>query len=168
MVEMATTWKRAVLQIPALIVLSAIVALSANAVRTERLPLVGDFSLAARMTTSTGERLDISLDDAEKLFRSQSAVFIDARSSEDYERGHIQFSHNLPFQEVDAKFMAVTSDLEPNSLVITYCDGEKCDLSHELALFLRDAGFTNTRVLINGWTLWHQAGLPVESSGPKS
>jgi rhodanese-related sulfurtransferase len=37
-------------------------------------------------------------------------------------------------------------------------------LSHDLALFLRDAGFTDTRVLVNGWALWQQAGLPVEAA----
>jgi rhodanese-related sulfurtransferase len=165
---MATIWKRAAWQIPVLVILSAVAAFSTNAFRAERLPLVGDFSPAARMTISTGQRIDITLEEAEKLFRSQAAVFIDARSPKDYAEGHIQASRNLPFQEVDAQFMAVTSDLEPDSLVITYCDGEKCELSHELALFLRDAGFTNTRVLINGWTLWQQAGLPVASIGPKS
>jgi len=25
----------------------------------------------------------------------------------------------------------------------------------------------NTRVLVNGWALWHQAGLPVESGAPQ-
>jgi rhodanese-related sulfurtransferase len=51
--------------------------------------------------------------------------------------------------------------------IVTYCDGVKCELSHNLALFLRDAGFLNTRVLVNGWTLWQQAGLPTESGAPQ-
>ena len=48
------------------------------------------------------------------------------------------------------------------------CDGETCELSHDLALFLRDAGFVNTRVLVNGWTLWQQAGLPMEAGEPRT
>ena len=48
-------------------------------------------------------------------------------------------------------------------LVIT--DGESCDLSHELALFFKEMGFENVRVLVNGWTVWQQAGLPTETGG---
>jgi rhodanese-related sulfurtransferase len=167
MIEPKAIWKRAAWQISALLILSAVAALGFNALRTDRLPLIGDFSVAARMTTATGERMDISLEEAEKLFFTHAAVFIDARSDEDYAQGHIQDARNLPWQDVDLSFMTVTADLEQTTPIITYCDGETCELSHDLALFLRDAGFTNTRVLVNGWTVWQQAGLPVES-GPSS
>jgi rhodanese-related sulfurtransferase len=163
MVASKAIWKRAAWQMPALVILSAVAALAVNAVRTDRLPLVGDFSVAARMTTATGERMDISLEEAEKLFFTHAAVFIDARSAEDYAQGHIRDARSLPWQDVDLNFMAVTADLELTTAIVTYCDGETCELSHDLALFLRDAGFTNTRVLVNGWTVWQQAGLPVES-----
>jgi rhodanese-related sulfurtransferase len=138
-----------------------------NALRPDRLPLIGDWTAAARITTSTGERMDISLDEAENLFFTDAAVFIDARSEQDYAQGHIQNARSLPWQAVDLKFMGVTEQLDLETPIVTYCDGETCELSHHLALFLRDAGFLNTRVLVNGWTLWHQAGLPVESGPPQ-
>jgi rhodanese-related sulfurtransferase len=166
-VELNNTWGRAVRQILSLVILSAVAALAVNALRPDRLPLVGDWSVAARITSSTGERMDISMDQAEKLFFTDAAVFIDARSEEDYARGHIQNARCLPWQEVDLRFMSVTEELDLEMPIITYCDGEKCELSHNLALFLRDAGFLNTRVLVNGWTLWQQAGLPVESGAPQ-
>jgi rhodanese-related sulfurtransferase len=162
-----SNWLRAAWQIPALVVLSAVAALAVNAIRVDRLPLISDFSVAARMTTATGERMDISLEEAEKLFFTHTAVFIDARSGEDYANGHIQGARSLPWHDVELNFMAVTADLDLSTPIVTYCDGETCELSHDLALFLRDAGFMNTRVLINGWTVWQQAGMPVES-GPAS
>jgi len=165
--EAKAIWKRAAWQIPALLILSAVAALGVNALRSDRLPLVGDFSMAARMTTATGERMDITLEEAEKLYFTHAAVFIDARSAEEYAQGHIRDARSLPWQDVDLNFMAVTADLELTTPIVTYCDGETCELSHDLALFLRDAGFTDTRVLVNGWTVWQQAGLPVES-GPSS
>jgi len=167
MVDSKAIWGRAVRQILALVILSAAVALAANALRADRLPLVGDFSVAARITTSTGERMDISLNEAEQLFFTDAAVFIDARPEEDYARGHIQNARCLPWHDVDLKFMGVTEELDLEMPIVTYCDGETCELSHDLALFLRDAGFVNTRVLVNGWTLWQQAGLPVESGAPQ-
>jgi rhodanese-related sulfurtransferase len=167
MFESKNNWFRAAWQMPALVILSAVAALAVNAVRTDRLPLIGDFSVAARMTTATGERMDISLEEAEKLYFTHAAVFIDARSAEEYAQGHIRDARSLPWQDVDLNFMAVTADLELTTPIVTYCDGETCELSHDLALFLRDAGFTDTRVLVNGWTVWQQAGLPV-GSGPSS
>jgi rhodanese-related sulfurtransferase len=167
MVDSKAIWGRAVRQILALVILSAVAAVAVNALRPDRLPLVGDWSVAARITSSTGERMDISLGEAEKLFFTAAAVFIDARPEEDYVRGHIQNARCLPWQEVDLRFMGVTEALDLEMPIVTYCDGEKCELSHNLALFLRDAGFMNTRVLVNGWTLWQQAGLPTESGAPQ-
>ncbi len=155
-------WRRAAWQVPALVILSVAAALGVNALRVDRLPLKGDFSAAASMTTPTGERMDISLEEAQKLFLAHAAVFIDARSAEDFIKGHIQGALSLPWHEVDLDFLGVTQNLDMEAQIVTYCDGETCELSHDLALFLRDAGFLNTRVLINGWTLWQQAGLPVE------
>jgi rhodanese-related sulfurtransferase len=163
MVKSKSIWTRAAWQVPALLILSAAAALAVNALRTERLPLVGDFSVAARMTTATGERMDITLEQAEKLFFTHAAVFIDARPAEDYANGHIQGARNLPWHDMDLNFIGITQDLDLETQIITYCDGETCELSHDLALFLRDAGFINARVLVNGWTVWQQAGLPVES-----
>lgn len=161
--EFDNKWFQAVWQTAALVVLSAVVALAVNALRTDRLPLIGDFSVAARITTATGERMDISLEEAEKLFFTHAAVFVDARPLEDYARGHIQGARSLPWQRVDIDFISVTSDLALDTPIVTYCDGETCELSHDLALFLRDAGFLNAQVLVNGWTLWQQAGLPTAS-----
>jgi rhodanese-related sulfurtransferase len=166
MVELKAIWKQAVWQLPALVVLSTVAALAVNAVRTDRLPLFGEFSVAARMTTAAGERMDISLEEAERLYFTHAAVFIDARSAEEYAQGHIRDARCLPWQDVDLNFMTVTADLELTTPIITYCDGETCELSHDLALFLRDAGFTDTRVLVNGWAVWQQAGLPVDSGLP--
>jgi rhodanese-related sulfurtransferase len=166
MFESKATWKRAAWQVPVLVALSAAVALAVNALRADRLPLVGDFSVAARMTTATGERMDIPLEEAEKLFFTHAAVFVDARSVEDYAHGHIQGARSLPWHEVDINFIGVTQDLDLETPIITYCDGETCELSHDLAFFLRDAGFKNSRVLVNGWKLWQQSGLPVAAGTP--
>ena len=43
-------------------------------------------------------------------------------------------------------------------MIISHCDGETCSLSKDLALFLRDMGFKNARVLVNDWTVWQEKG----------
>ena len=155
-------WRQAVWQLPAIIVLAGILAFSVNGLRSESLPLIGDWSVDTQMTSVSGERLDISLEEAERLFRNQAAVFIDARSEEDYARGHIRGALNLPWQNIDRFFMEVSANLPPNMPIVTYCDGEMCNFSHDLAVFLLDMGFENVKVLVNGWTVWKNADLPVK------
>jgi rhodanese-related sulfurtransferase len=146
-----------------LIVFASLVAISINYLRSDRLQLFGDGSPDARLMDPSGKRLDISLSEARELFLQRSVVFIDARPQDDYEKGHIKGARGLPWREVDRNFMKVTEDISPETPIITYCDGEICELSHNLAIFLLDMGFRNVRILINGWALWKEEGLPIES-----
>jgi 3-mercaptopyruvate sulfurtransferase SseA len=59
--------------------------------------------------------------------------------------------------------MDATADMANDALVITYCDGDSCNLSKDLALFMENLGFSKVLVLVNGWTLWQDAGLPIET-----
>ncbi len=107
----------------------------------------------------------VSLDEATRLFHSGRAVFLDARSSAEYEQGHIAGALCLPWQEFDAFFDHVFPKLYPGITIITYCDGVTCDLSKHLAEELQIMGYEDVRVLVNGWSVWLEAGLPVEE-GP--
>jgi rhodanese-related sulfurtransferase len=61
----------------------------------------------------------------------------------------------------------VLAKIPPDVTIITYCDGEDCDLSMNLARALFFRGYENIRVLVNGWTRWKGAGLPVSlGDGP--
>ena len=64
--------------------------------------------------------------------------------------------------------MDVIADLANDAVIITYCDGDTCNLSKDLALFLENLGFSKVRILVNGWTVWHDAGLPVETGNQGS
>ncbi len=154
--------RKAIWQIPALIVLAAITAMLTNAWRSDGIPLVGDWSVKARFSDTAGDPMVISLELATEQFESGSALFLDARPESQYLEGHIQGALNLPWQSVDHYFMEMADRIDGSETIITYCDGESCDLSHELALFLKEMEYANVRVLVNGWTVWQQAGLPVE------
>jgi 3-mercaptopyruvate sulfurtransferase SseA len=106
--------------------------------------------------------LAVSLEEAEPLFFSQQAIFIDARSDADFRAGHIQGALNLPWNEFDIRFQQVMTGISHESTIVTYCDGEACGLSHELAVALLGKGYPNVRVLLNGWTIWQQSGLPTD------
>ena len=148
-------------QVAFLLLLALIIALSSNALRSTRLPLVGDWSVATRFQSESGESMVISLDAAEKHFNAGSAVFMDARNSDQYAEGHIRGAISLPWHKVEERFMEVMPTISPDAHIITYCDGQTCQLSHDLALFLHEMGF-EVNVLVNGWSRWKESGLPVD------
>jgi rhodanese-related sulfurtransferase len=162
------TWLNVVWQGGAILILAAAVGLSVNQLRPGRLPLVADWSPQAQLTLESGDTLEISLDQAEDLYHTQMAVFLDARSPELYAEGHIRGAFNLPWDEFESRFAEAMVDIPPETLIITYCDGETCNLSKELALALFDKGYTNSRVLVNGWTAWRERNLPIETGEENS
>lgn len=141
---------------------SMAMALGANQLRPDSLSLVQDWSAQARLATPTGESMVIDLDQALALHRSGQAVFVDARPVSLYAEGHIAGALNVPWQQVndhtDGFLEKVPDAATP---IITYCDGEACELSENLAGLLRDMGYKNVKVLINGWSLWTSGGHPV-------
>ena len=153
---------QSVWQCAAIFTLAIFLGFSINQFRNNRLPLFEDWSMDARLMSPSGKRLDISLVEAKNLFLKQAAIMMDARPNDDYEKGHIRNARSLPWEEVDQRFMEVTKDISVDTPIITYCDGETCNLSHHLANFLLDMGFTNVRILVNGWTKWQNADLPID------
>jgi rhodanese-related sulfurtransferase len=155
--------RKALRQATALLFLAVILGVVSNQWRDERLPLIGDWSVDARFNDPSGNSLIISLEESLRLYESGAGLFLDARPESEYAQGHIKGALNFPWQDLDRYFIGVLEKLYGQEAIITYCDGEACDLGHELSLFLKDSGFENVYVLVNGWSLWLEAGLPTES-----
>ncbi|MDT8271563.1 MAG: rhodanese-like domain-containing protein [Desulfomonilia bacterium] len=158
------TVKRAFWQATAIVVFSAALALLVNTMHPRGIPLIQDWSIDALMIDEQGLRMDIPLDEAIQAFRQGDVVFLDARTPREYAQGHIKGARLLPFDEVEEYVIEATQDLSVETLIVTYCDGEACMLSHDLALYLRGFGFEHVRVLVNGWFLWLEQGMPVEKA----
>ena len=156
-------------KIPLIILQSAIIIISAaalgflvNQLRADGLSLIEDWSPEARVTTNSGGSMVVSLEEAREMCSNKGALFLDARSEDDYIRGHIRCAQNIPWQSfnkyVDRVFEMITDD----AWIVTYCDGETCSLSEDLARELVAMGYQKVKVLLNGWTKWQEAGLPTE------
>jgi len=137
-------------QLPLLVITASVIGLAVNNLRPDGLALVGGWSEKARFADAAGESLVIGLDEAAGSFKRQAVLFLDARPQNQYAEGHIQGALSLSWQKADRHFMELADRLEDAFTIITYCDGESCDLNHELALFLKETGFENVRVLVNG------------------
>lgn len=155
-------WKTAFGQTVALALMAAVLGLIVNQVRSDSIPLLGDWSPEARISLKFGKNILIPFEEAKDKFLTGAAVFIDARTPELYQEGHIQGALNLPIAEFDQMADKVLMDFPEDALIVTYCDGEDCALSAELALKLKEIGYENVRVLHNGWSVWKSHQLPFQ------
>ena len=154
MVRVRGSWSGALGQGAAILVLAAVLGMAVNLARTDAIPLV-------RPAEQQADELVIPLEQAKHMFDRGEAVFLDARVPDYYDMGHIEGALNVPVEDLDAHMPDIFMAADPDALFIAYCDGPHCELSHELAIKLMEQGFSNVRVLINGWTVWSQAGYPV-------
>lgn len=107
----------------------------------------------------------VSVDEAEKIFRSGEALFVDARSEFDFRLGHIKGAVNLPLKEA-TKDRPLLPGIARDHLVVTYCDGQNCNSSIDLAARLYATGFRNVRIFFGGWEEWQARHLPAEETTP--
>ncbi len=86
-------------------------------------------------------------------------VIIDARAAaRKYDPGHIPTAINIP----DLKFEELAPKLLPqdkSTLLIFYCEGEKCVLSHNEARKAEQLGYTNIMVYAGGFPDWVAKGM---------
>lgn len=153
-------------QIALIFLMAVILAFGVNYLRPSSLPLFGQNN--PKDPPGGIDDVDVqfvSIEEARALFLTDGAVFVDARPAETYNNGHIRGALNLPAESLDTAFQDVTAQIPTDSLVIAYCDGQNCPLSKEVALELSAKGYSHVQVLVNGWTAWKEAGLPVEKSG---
>lgn len=92
-----------------------------------------------------------------KYLKHPNLILIDARSSEDFARGHIGKAINIFAYEEDINqyFKALTTiPMDESKVIIVYCDGGTCDASHKVAMDLIRLGHKNVFVYSGGWEEW--------------
>jgi rhodanese-related sulfurtransferase len=103
----------------------------------------------------------ISLTEAQKLFETGAAMFIDARPAFDFGLGHIRGAVNVPLKDFTTTH-EILNLIPREQPLVTYCDGEECNSSVMLASKLDSLGYRNVRVFFGGWKEWSSHKLPVE------
>jgi rhodanese-related sulfurtransferase len=156
-------------EISILVGLSIIVAFAVNYFSPAGITLVGQWDTAKGVITAN-EKNAIVLDDleigdvtlAKKLYDSQKFVFVDARSRDDYDEGHISGAVSLPVGQFDEKIETFLEQYPPEKAIITYCSGRTCEDSHRLTQLLLAFGYTEINVFIDGYPGWEAEGYPIE------
>ena len=112
---------------------------------------------------NTGQRHGaISRETAQALFSSGQAVFVDARTLENYQRGHIPGAVSLPLDRIDEMTNAFLAGHGNGTAIVTYCSGVFCEDAAHLADLLKDFGYTRISVFEGGMEAWLKEELPVE------
>jgi rhodanese-related sulfurtransferase len=91
-----------------------------------------------------------------KVPMPQDVMIIDARPRRaKYDKGHIPMAVSIP----DSKFDKMTDQLpkDKNALLIFYCGGFKCKLSHKSAKKAIALGYTKVKVFAAGYPAWKAA-----------
>lgn len=110
----------------------------------------------------------MDLEVARTLQGAPGVLFVDARSEEEYQSGHISGAFHAP---MDAGVVddATIARLRGADRVVTYCDAsDECARSMRLATLLVEAGFRDVHVLTGGFGAWTAAGLPSEAGTCRS
>ena len=152
-----------------LVTTSIIAAMVVNYFSPAGIALVGQWDTEKGVITAN-EKNDIVLNDleidnvalAKKLYDSQEFVFVDARSRDDYDEGHIEGAVSLPVGQFDEKIEAFLEKYSPEKAIVTYCSGRTCEDSHKLAQLLLAFGYTEINVFIDGYPGWEAEGYPIE------
>jgi rhodanese-related sulfurtransferase len=99
-----------------------------------------------------------------QYYDAGAALFVDARSPEEFAEGHIPGALNLPHDLVAVDTSLVATIDTGGNPVIAYCGGEGCDVSIAVAEEFCLAGHERVAVYADGFPEWEAGGHPVESA----
>jgi len=100
----------------------------------------------------------IVVEDAYDLWKEKKVVFVDVRSKEKYDLGHIKGAISIP----GSQLLGRLRELPPGKMIITYCACSAEQSSGHAVIELNNHGVKNTAALLGGWHEWENKKLPVE------
>lgn len=93
-------------------------------------------------------------------------MFVDARSEEAFDKGHIKGAMNVPYSFLEAVPREAVERLRRYKMVIVYCNTENIERSKLMAGELSEAGLKDTSYLDSGLLGWIKAGGPYTGQKP--
>lgn len=119
--------------------------------------------LVALVATEALRRLrgqrPITTAEAVHLMNSNDAVVVDARSSGDYDKGHILNARHVPLAGIEGRAKEIAKSTDRT--IVCYCNSGS--VAPQAAAKLRKLGYTDVHVLKGGIQGWQADGMPVTS-----
>jgi len=161
--------KPIVLETVLIIGIATAVSLVVNSISPNGIALLGQWDKTEGVVSAKAhnqkELAGIEIKDsytAKRIFDNHEAIFVDARSQEQFEGGHIKGAISLPVWDIESEIEAFIAQYPENQPFVIYCSGRECEDSHTLAQHLLDVGYSAIRVYIDGFPAWKAEGFPVE------
>ena len=132
-------------------------------------PVLADTSLEEQLTATLLQLKGdtpwgiVNVKGAFELWQAQAAFFLDVRSSEDYEAGHIPGAIQVALETLPENLDQLPADKE--SLIVVYCkSGWRANLG---MMTLRLLGYVNAKGFNGSWLDWVEAEHPTnEGTAP--
>ena len=105
----------------------------------------------------------VTLNQVKRLLDQGRGLFIDARDTAAYRKGHIKDARNIFGDAPDQHFEELVQ-IPRDTLIVIYCNNPECHLGRVLAEFMSVMGFKNLYLYDDGWDGWEQAKMPVDTS----
>jgi rhodanese-related sulfurtransferase len=151
-----------------LLCIAAVSALLVNGISPHGIPLVGQWDVRQGVVTADTDSsalwMEFEIPDpeaAKRIFDAGGAVFVDVRSRDMFQAGHIPGAVSLPLGEWDTLLDGFVDKTPLDRPIVTYCSGRLCQDSHTAAQQLMDHGYQNVVVFIDGFPGWEENGYPV-------
>ena len=162
-------WNKIITEMIFLLGISIISAFTVNLFSPAGIALVGQWNdspdgIASEANSGVfNGKLEIKhIQTAKQIYDSGKAVFVDARSIENFKNGHIKGAESLPLGQFDDLIETFKKKHPANTFIVTYCSGRTCDDSHRLEELLFDHGYVNVSIFIDGYQGWKAEGYPIE------
>jgi rhodanese-related sulfurtransferase len=148
-----------------LLACAAVLGTAVNYFRPEstRLPWVGDWEHHIETKAFRGGIPVVFLAGVRARVEDPASVIFDARAPEQYAAGHLPRALSLPVGDADRKLVAYAELLTLQTPILVYCGGADCSDSLELAVKLRELGFTAVALYPGGYAEWTEYGGEVRA-----
>ena len=146
-----------------ILLVSGLIAPLVNLVHPNRIPWVQDWNNYVESKAKDADIEIIPLSVAHSHLQAGTHLYVDARSSAEYNEKHIPTALSLPFEDLHENFHVLEQVMASDRPVIVYCTNRECDDALLLAIELRDMGRSNLVYYVDGFELWEESGCPVEA-----
>jgi rhodanese-related sulfurtransferase len=142
-------------QILIIFVSSALIGFGFNQLREKPLPII-----YKSVELESGSFIEF--DQAISLYKNNEALFIDARSPEEFQDGHITGALNIPIKWSRSRKMEKMVRIPKGANVVVYCNNLRCNSAERLAGEMKFSGYKHVAVFTGGWDVWCQRKAPGE------
>lgn len=157
-------WGKTLKEAAMILLVATVMSGASYAIRPAVSPLGGTDQSEGNGHQGNDEISAIAWEDARVHFEKGSALFADARSMAAYRSGHIRGAMHLDPDDFDHWSGNFFSQIPPDRIIITYCEGLRCTLSVELAEKLAWMGYEQVYYLKDGLGLWKKNKLPMDQA----